>query len=98
MTHKLLSILLLAVLLCACKSEPIERHQLSGVVVSLDPQAHTAKIDGQKIDSWMEAMKMDYPVKDQTEFDALHVGDRITATVFVKDDLNYWIGEIRQVR
>jgi Cu/Ag efflux protein CusF len=45
----------------------------------------------------MEAMTMDYPVKDQVEFDALHAGDRITATVFVQG-LNFWIGEIHHVR
>ena len=40
---------------------------------------------------------MDYPVKDPGEFDKLHAGDRIAATVFVQD-LNYWLGEIHQVR
>ena len=65
--------------------------------MSLDPQAHIAKINGQKIEGWMEAMTMEYPVKDQKEFDTLHVGDHITATVFVQG-LNYSIGEIHHVR
>jgi hypothetical protein len=99
MPHKVLSILLLALALCGCKSktEPIERYKLDGVVVSLDPARQTANIDGQNIEGWMEAMTMDYPVKDKKEFGALQEKEHITATVFVQG-LNFWIGEIRQVR
>jgi protein SCO1/2 len=100
MPHKVLSILLLALALCGCKAKPnvpIERYKLDGVVVSLDPNAQTAKIDGQNIAGWMDAMTMDYPVKDKSEFGALQEKEHITATVFVQG-LNYWIGEIRQVR
>ena len=99
MPHKVLSILLLAFALCGCKSKPapIERYKLDGVVVSLDPTGQSAKIDGQKIEGWMDAMAMDYPVKDKKEFDTLKEKEHITATVFVQG-LNFWIGEIRQVR
>ncbi len=105
MPHKFLFILLLALAVCACTNQhrapasdaPIEKYKLDGVVVSLDPQGHLAKIKGQKIEGWMEAMTMEYPVKDRNEFDTLHVGEHITATVFVQD-LNYWIGDIRQER
>jgi protein SCO1/2 len=105
MPHKFISILLLGFALCACKHDaerpaskaPIERYKLDGIIVSLDPQGHSAKINGQKIEGWMEAMTMEYPIKDQTEFAQLHAGDHITATVFVQD-LNYWLGEIHQVR
>ena len=75
---------------------PIERYKLEGVVVSINPQEHTAKIDGQKIEGWMDAMTMDYPVKDPAELTKLHPGDHVAATVFVQG-LDYWIGEI-QVR
>jgi hypothetical protein len=103
MPHKFLTILLLAFALCACtdrnrlpvSNEPVKQYKLDGVVVSLDPQAHIAKINGQKVEGWMDAMTMEYPVKEG--FDRLHVGDHITATVFVQG-LNYSIGEIRQVR
>src|SRR5271165_4197033 len=105
MHHKFFSMLLLALALCACKQKaakpvsnaPIEKYKLDGVVVSVDPKGHAAKINAQKIDSWMDAMTMDYPVKDQVEFDKLHAGDHIAATVFVQD-LNFWLGEIHQVR
>ena len=97
--------LLLAFALCACKEKapkpvsnaPIEKCKLDGVVVSVDPQAHIAKINGQKIEGWMEAMTMEYPVKDQAALESLHTGDHIAATVFVQD-LNFWLGDIHQVR
>jgi Cu/Ag efflux protein CusF len=101
MPHKFLSILLLMFALCACRTPqeklPIKQYKLDGVVVSLDPQGHLAKINGQKIEGWMEAMTMEYPVKDRAEFDSLHVGDHIAATVFVQG-LDYSLGEIHQVR
>ncbi len=102
MTHKFISILLLAFALCACgnkaaSNSPVKQYKLDGVVVSLNPQAHTANIDGQKVEGWMDAMTMEYPVKDRKDFDSLHVHDHITATVYVQD-LNYWLGDIHQVR
>jgi Cu/Ag efflux protein CusF len=104
-THKFISILLLALALCSCKDKPaapasnapIERYKLDGIIVSLDPPSHIAKIKGEKIEGWMDAMTMEYPVKDHAEFEALHVGDHIAATVFVQG-LNYSLGEIHQVR
>jgi Cu/Ag efflux protein CusF len=97
--------LLLTLVICACTTQhrapvsnaPIEKYKLDGVVVSIDPKAHVAKINGQKIEGWMDAMTMEYLVKDQAALESLHAGDHITATVFVQD-LNFWIGDIHQVR
>ena len=108
MSLKFTSLVLLVFALCAChpkedkavkpvSNAPIEHYRLDGVVVSLDPQGQIAKINGQKINGWMEAMTMEYPVKDPVEFASLHVGDRITATVSVQD-LNYWISGIQPFR
>jgi Cu/Ag efflux protein CusF len=106
MTLRLFPLLLLVFALGACKGNkparpvsnaPIERYRLDGEIVQLDPEGHIAKIRHQKIEGWMEAMTMEFPVKDPSEFARLHVGDHITATVFVQD-LNFWIGEIRQIR
>ena len=74
----------------------MERFQLDGVILQLE-QPNIAKIKHQEITGFMEAMTMEFPVKDAAEFAALHVNDHITATVFVQD-LTYWIGEIHQVR
>lgn len=84
-------------LLSGCsKPAPERRYSLRGVVVSLDPKAQSATIKHEKIEGWMEAMTMEFPVKDKAEFQKLAVGDRITATVFVRD-LSYYIGDIRVV-
>jgi protein SCO1/2 len=72
-----------------------KRYQLHGQIVRLDPHAQSAVISGQKIEGWMEAMTMEYPVKDQKEYQALHRGERITATVVVHN-LDYWITDIRR--
>jgi len=74
----------------------VERYQLDGVILQLEPP-NIAKIKHQEIKGFMEAMTMEFPVKDAAEFATLHANDHITATVFVQG-LNYWIGEIRQVR
>ncbi len=103
MTHKFTSILLLAIVLCACKDKTLHRTRPSNNTSSMGSSSRsirkgTSRISmAQKIEGWMDAMTMDYPVKDQAGFDTLHVGDHITATVYVQD-LNYWLGEIHHVR
>jgi Cu/Ag efflux protein CusF len=42
----------------------------------------------------MEAMTMEYPVKPDAEFQKLHVGDRIEATVIVGDPA-YYVTDIK---
>ena len=79
----------------ASSTAPVKEYQLKGEIVSLVPQGQAANIKHEKIDGWMEAMTMEFPVKDKSEFDSLRVGDRIAATVFVQDS-DYWIGRIRK--
>jgi Cu/Ag efflux protein CusF len=62
-----------------------ERHyQLIGEVKVLNQKDQTATIQHQAIGDWMGAMTMEFPVRSKEEFDQLHVGDKITATVNVK--------------
>lgn len=77
------------------KVPPIDRYYLDGVVESLDAQNHTATIKHHEIKGFMEAMTMEFPVKDEREFAKLSKGEAITATVFVQDT-NFWIGEIKE--
>lgn len=84
--------------LFACRTlpaPPIREYQLVGEVIRLDVVHRVATIKHQAIKGWMEAMTMEYPVRDKTEFAKLHIGDRITATVFVQD-MDYWIGRIHR--
>lgn len=72
---------------------PAKEYKLDGFVLRLDPQVRTVVIKHQKIEGWMEAMTMEFPVHDAKEFEKLAPGKHITATVFVTDD-GYWIGNI----
>jgi Cu/Ag efflux protein CusF len=89
------TLLLALALLAGCaKQAPEKRYTLTGDIVGVDPKTRMAMIKGDKIEGWMEAMTMEYPVKDSSEFAKLAAGDRITATVFV-GEANYHIGDIK---
>jgi len=94
------TLLSLAVLLCialsGCGGQKARRLPMHGVVKSLDPTTKTANIDAAKIDDWMEAMTMEYAVKPDAEFQKLHVGDKIEATVVV-EDVKYYVTDIKVV-
>ena len=77
------------------KDETLHRYALRGEVLRLDPQGKIAAIKHEKIGDWMEAMTMEFPVKDQPEFDKLRAGEKINATVFVQGT-SYWVGEIQE--
>ena len=55
--------------------KPVKQYPMHGEVLRLDSQGKIAAIKAGKIDGWMEAMTMEYPVKDQAEFDKLHTGE-----------------------
>ena len=67
---------------------------MEGTVKVLDPNAKLATIDAGKIGDWMEAMAMEYRVKPDAEFQKLHVGDRIKATVVVTDPATYYVTDV----
>jgi Cu/Ag efflux protein CusF len=92
----LLSLLLLTFAGCAQKAAPVKRYPMQGEVKALDASAHTATIAAGKIGDWMEAMTMEYPVKPESEFQKLHVGDKIEATVMVGDPA-YYVTDIKVV-
>ncbi len=73
---------------------PIKKYPMHGQVEKLDPAAKIATIKHGKIGDWMDAMTMDFPVRDPAEFAKLHVGDKMAATVYVQDT-DFWIGEIQ---
>src|SRR5215467_12907744 len=88
---RILAVVLFALALAACGAQrpAAKRYPMQGVVKSLDPTAKTATIDAGKIGDWMEAMTMEYPVKPDSEFQKLHVGDHIEATVVVQEPAYY---------
>ena len=96
MTKRILACLVLWLLMLAgCAQKAAEkRYPMQGQVTALDATTHTATIAAGKIGDWMEAMTMEYKVKPDAEFQKLHVGDRIGATVVVGDPA-YYVTEIK---
>ena len=95
MTRRIVVILPVLLMLAGCASKKAEkRYPMQGEIMALDASAHTATIAAGKIGDWMEAMTMEYPVKPDAEFQKLHVGDRIEATVVVGDPV-YYVTEIK---
>jgi Cu/Ag efflux protein CusF len=93
LTYAFLLFLLLMLAGCAEK-KPVKRYPMTGEIKALDASAHSASIAAGKIGDWMEAMTMDYPVKPDAEFQKLHVGDRIEATVVVTDP-DYYVTNVK---
>jgi Cu/Ag efflux protein CusF len=96
MTKRVLACLVLSLLILAgCAQKAAEkRYPMQGQITALDATTHTATIAAGKIGDWMEAMTMEYKVKPDAEFQKLHVGDRIEATVVVGDPA-YYVTEIK---
>lgn len=84
--------------LAACSTKPQaqegKRYQMQGEIKSLDPADKTANIAAGKIPGWMEAMTMEFPIKPESDFAKLHVGDQIQATVVV-NDLKYYVTDVK---
>jgi len=79
----------------AAKDEPVKQYALHGEVLRLDTQDRIAAIKHEAIGDWMGPMTMEFPVKEQPEFDKLRAGEKINATVFVQGN-NYWVGRIQE--
>lgn len=84
-------VLVLSLLLAGCQqpkpaeSTPGKHYTLTGTVLRVDAKEHTAKIKGDAIPGWMEAMTMDYPVQSGKAWDNLHPNEKIRATLDVHD-------------
>src|SRR5436853_219552 len=96
MTRRLTAILVLTLALAGCRAKLPEgkRYPMQGEIKALDATAKSATIDAGNIGDWMPAMTMEYPVKPDADFQKLHVGDRIQATVVVSDP-GYYVTEVK---
>ena len=53
-----------------------------GRVEKIDPKAKMLTINGEKVEGWMSAMTMAYPVDKEEVLNKVKVGDQITARVY----------------
>ena len=93
------AVLAVALALAGCNrdhklAETGKRYAMKGEIKALDPKTDSATIDAGDIGDWMGAMTMDYPIKPNTEFQKLHVGDKIEAVVVVNDPA-YYVTDIK---
>jgi len=88
-------IVLLALAGCGSK-DTAKRYPMQGDVKAVDTAGKTATIAAGKIDGWMEAMTMEYPVKPAGDLAKLHAGDHIEATVVV-DGGFYYVTDVKVV-
>ena len=79
---------------CGAKQDTAKHYPMQGEVQSLDPSSKTANIKAGKIEGWMEAMTMEYPVRPESELAKLHAGDRVQATVVVNGD-SYYVTDVK---
>src|SRR6185436_17669848 len=68
----------------------VQRYDVKGVVRELFPERKTVKIDHQKIANYMDAMTMDFEVKNTNELQGLQAGDQVTFRMVVTAD-DGWI-------
>src|SRR6266700_2028331 len=89
----------LAVMLAGCQRNPAPKpaaeYQMRGEVVRLDPAGQLATVKHDKIEGWMGAMTMEYPIKDKQEFTKLKVGEKIQAKILVQGT-DYWIATVNE--
>jgi protein SCO1/2 len=78
---------ILATLSCS-RPAPIEHktYTFHGKVEAVDAQTKSLKVNGEKVDGWMDAMTMDYKVDNPSILENLKPGDQITATVYDADE------------
>ena len=100
---RFLPLLLLGLLLATCsrKAElkgPAKHYHVSGTVVSVNEKDQSASIDAAAIPDYMEAMKMDYPIAQKSDFRKIHAGDHIEGTLDVYESGDYTISSIDKIQ
>ena len=77
-------------------SDEIKRYALKGKVVKLEKANKLIEVDHEKIEGFMDAMTMEFAVKDDANFAKLQVGDQITATlIYNPNDNRSWLEDLK---
>lgn len=84
-----------AVIVCGCKDDR-KVFQVKGVVKELKPNGKTAVIAHETIPDYMDAMTMDFDVKDPRELAGLKPGDAVSFRMVVTKN-DGWIENVRKL-
>ncbi len=87
-------LLICGVLLCGCsKSAPtaskFPTYKMRGTIVAVHADDKSASIDADAIPGFMDAMTMEYTIRDSAAFSKLKPKDKITADLIVGPDGAY---------
>ncbi len=77
----------------AIQAKPVETYDLKGDVLGMNPVNQTVLLRHEEIKGWMEAMTMEFPVKEKSDFEKFKPKQKITAKVNVQGD-EFWISNI----
>ena len=87
--YRLVPILAAVVLItgfCLAQSAADKKnHTFHGKVEAVNKEAKSLRVNGEKVEGWMDAMTMNYKVDDPSILDKLKPGDQIMATVYDGD-------------
>ena len=93
---KIFGIFAAAVLLLGCNKGDRQTYEVKGVIRELKPNGRTAVIAHEAIPDYMDAMTMDFDVKDKRELAGLKPGDAIEFRMVVTKD-DGWIENVRKL-
>lgn len=75
---------------CGPKTENEKRYPLTGKVIGVNKTEHTATINHEAIPGYMDAMTMEFAVKNAADLERMKPGDRVTGDLVVTDSSS-WI-------
>ena len=86
---RLMTVFALAVFaaaICLGQAAPAKKsYTFHGKVEAVDEGSKSLKVNGEKVEGWMDAMTMSYKVDDAAILKKVKVGDQIMATVYEGD-------------
>jgi len=91
-----LMIVVLAAALAGCRAAPapvnVREFPLTGQVLTIKPDRTEARVKHDDVKGFMDAMTMDFIVKDPKQLEGLQPGDLIAATLVITDEEGYLKG------
>jgi Cu/Ag efflux protein CusF len=75
-----------AAVICLGQAAPAKKsYTFHGKVEAVDESAKSLKVNGEKVEGWMDAMTMSYKVDDGATLKKVKAGDQVMATVYDGD-------------